>query len=169
MSHTFQIHWPKSKEQRMVIKKVGPPSLYQTQKRQFCVFKDYQPFPSQKKKKNYQRFSFSSPPPSKPNCVKEFISSLRISNLYPKRLSIYYTRHSLNSLFFIFYFFIFPSSLFSTEVATSFSPFLRSFFILLITCSFSISLKNISFQTFVSCSRTNKILHQNPAYCPFFI
>lgn len=105
------------------------------------------------------------PPPLKPNCVKEFISSLRISNLDPKRLSIYYTRHSLNSLFFLF----FPSSLFSTEVATSFSPFLRSFFILLITCSFSISLKNISFQTFVSCSRTNKILHQNPAYCPFFI
>lgn len=113
-------------------KESGPALALPNAEKAILRFQRLPTFSLQKKKKNYQRFSFSSPPPSKPNCVKEFISSLRISNLDPKRLSIYYTRHSLNSLFFLF----FPSSLFSTEVATSFSPFLRSFFILLITCSF---------------------------------
>lgn len=75
------------------------------------------------------------PPPLKPNCVKEFISSLLFPTL-TRNVYLSTTRGTPSIPLFYFFLFFFPSFLFSTEVATSFSPFLRSFFILLITCSF---------------------------------
>lgn len=113
-------------------KESGPALGFTKRRKGNFAFSNITNLSLQKKKK--PTFSHFLPPTFEAQPCERIISSL----LFPTLTRNVYlsTTRGTPSIPFFYFFLFFPSFLFSTEVATSFSPFLRSFFILLITCSF---------------------------------